>query len=212
MRGQRATRVVDQRGRGWRNVPGALAMSVIATAAALGAPNQAHADSRATITYGVGQIADVSRACTDQNAEVEQATDASGRYVYELWMGCKGIGFARSTDGGHHFGPPISVPGSVASSWDPALAVAADGTVYASFMITREGYTFPVVSASFNHGVSFPQVTSLVPPIRRNWGDRDFIAIAPDGAVYVTWDYGPIAAAVTYICIPPAAAPSQTET
>ena len=41
-----------------------------------------------------------------------------------------------------------------------------------------------------------------MPPIRKNWGDRDFIAVAPDGAVYVTWDYGPSAAAVTYICSP----------
>jgi hypothetical protein len=202
MRGQRALRARDHRGLGWRRLPCAVAMSVIAIAAALGVPTRAPAASRSPITYSVSQIADVSRACTDQNAEVEQATDASGRYVYELWMGCKGIGFARSTDGGHHFGLPLNVPGSVASSWDPALAVATRGTVYVSFMITRKGYTFPVVAASFNHGLTFPQVTSLVPPIRQNWGDRDFIAVAPDGAIYVTWDYGPSAAAVTYICNP----------
>jgi hypothetical protein len=202
MRGQRATRARGRRGRGWRKLPSAVAMTVIAAAAALGVPTRAPAASRSPITYSVSAIADVSRACTDQNAEVEQATDASGRYVYELWMGCKGIAFARSADGGHHFSSPINVPGSVASSWDPALAVAPNGTVYASFMITRKGFTYPVVAASLNHGVTFPQVASLVPPITQNWGDRDFIAVAPDGAIYVTWDYGPSAAAVTYICNP----------
>jgi hypothetical protein len=36
--------------------------------------------------------------------------------------------------------------------------------------------------------------------VKKNWGDRDFIAVGPDGSVYVTWDYGPSAAAVTDIC------------
>ena len=176
-------------------------ISMLVAAAALGVPTPVPA-AGATTTYTVSPVADVSRGCAGQNAEVEQAADRSGRYVYELWMGCKGIAFARSADGGHHFSSPINPPGSVASSWDPALAVAPNGTVYASFMITRKGYTYPVVAASFDHGVTFSQVTSLVPPVRKNWGDRDFIAVAPDGAIYVTWDYGPSAAAVTYICNP----------
>jgi hypothetical protein len=201
MQGQRAPQAGAHRRAGGRNLLCTVAMSVLAVTAALGFPTHVPAAVGAT-TYSVGQIADVSRGCTGQNAEVEQAADRSGRYVYELWMGCHGIGFARSADGGRHFSSPINPPGSVASSWDPALAVAPNGTVYASFMITRKGYTYPVVAASFNHGVSFAQVTSLVPPIRKNWGDRDFIAVAPDGAIYVTWDYGPSAAAVTYICNP----------
>src|SRR5580693_1022969 len=48
--------------------------------------------------------------------------------------------------------------------------------------------------------MSFSQVSSLVPPDRKNWGDRDFIAVGPDGTVYVTWDYGPERTSVTYIC------------
>jgi BNR/Asp-box repeat len=202
MRGQRAARASDHCQLRWRKAPCAVAMSVIAIAAALGVPTRAPAASRSTSTYSVSQIAEVSRGCSDQNAEVEQATDPSGRFVYELWMGCKGIAFARSADGGHHFGLPLNVAGSVASSWDPALAVAPNGSVYASFMIAGKGYTYPVVAASFDHGVTFSQVSSLVPPIRKNWGDRDFIAVAPNGSVYVTWDYGPSAAAVTYICNP----------
>src|SRR5260370_19698546 len=118
-------------------------------------------------------------------------------------MGCKGIAFARSADGGRSFGTPISVPGSVGSNlnaWDPAVAGAPDGTVYASFMRAKGGQWYPVVAASFNHGASFRQVASLVPPDRKNWGDRDFIAVGPDGTVYVTWDYGPERTSVTYIC------------
>lgn len=155
------------------------------------------------ISYTVSRITDVSASCPGQNAEVEQAVDARLGYVYEIWMGCRGIAFARSTDGGRRFGTPISVPGSVGSNvnaWDPAVAVAPDGTVYASFMLAKGGQWYPVVAASFDHGASFPQVSSLLPPDRKNWGDRDFIAVGPDGTVYVTWDYGPERTSVTYIC------------
>jgi hypothetical protein len=57
-----------------------------------------------------------------------------------------------------------------------------------------------VVAASFDHGASFEQVSALVPPDQKNWGDRDFIAVGPDGTVYVTWDYGPERTSVSYIC------------
>jgi hypothetical protein len=40
----------------------------------------------------------------------------------------------------------------------------------------------------------------LIPPDKKNWGDRDFIAVGPDGSVYVTWDYGPSAATLTFLC------------
>src|SRR5438876_4085347 len=85
----------------------------------------------------VSRTAAVSR-CPGQNAEPEQAVD--GRYVYEAWIGCRqGIGFARSVNGGRKFGPSRPVPGSAAPhgfrGWDPAVAVAPDGTVYVSYMI-----------------------------------------------------------------------------
>src|SRR5581483_4846024 len=37
-------------------------------------------------------------------------------------------------------------------------------------------------------------------PDEKNWGDRDFIAVGPDGTVYLTWDYGPSRASVTELC------------
>lgn len=156
----------------------------------------------AGVSTVVGPVVDVS-ACNGQNAEVEQAVDSSLGYVYESWMGCRGIAFARSLDGGRTFEAPISVPGSVGSnynSWDPAVAVGPDGTVYAAFMLGHSSQWYPVVAASFDHGATFRQVTELVPPDERNWGDRDFIAVGPDGTVYVTWDYGPSRKTVTFVC------------
>src|SRR5713226_6016761 len=153
--------------------------------------------------FAVGPITNLSASCSGQNAEVEQAVDPKIGYAYEDWMGCRGIAFVRSTDRGLTFSEPISVPGSVGSNvnaWDPAVTVAPDGTVYAAFMIAKASQWYPVVAASFDHGVTFPQVSSVVPPDAKNWGDREFIAVGPDGTVYVTWDYGPERTSVTFIC------------
>ena len=67
-------------------------------------------------------------------------------------------------------------------------------------MTQKNGQAYPVVGASFDHRASFPQTTSLIPPDRKNWGDRDFIAVGPDGSVYVTWDYGPTTSTLTTVC------------
>jgi len=74
-------------------------------------------------SYTIGPVTDISASCSSQNAEVEQAVDPKLGYVYEEWMGCRGIAFARSTDGGATFQTPISVPGSIGSNlntWDPS--------------------------------------------------------------------------------------------
>jgi hypothetical protein len=141
-------------------------------------------------------------ACPGQNAEIEQAVDPLRGFVYEEWMGCNNqIGFATSFDGGLHFGKPVVLAGSV-GAWDPSVAVAPNGTVYAAFMNANSKHTFPVVEASFNYGRTFPQVRRLLPKPVNNWGDRDFIAVGPTGTLYLTWDYGPSAKDVTYICSP----------
>ena len=175
-----------------------IAMAAVAgPAGAIAAVPAGHGAS-----FQIGPITDVS-ACGGQNAEVEQAVDPTLGYVYEDWMGCKGIAFARSTDGGRTWNAPVNLPGTVGSNvntWDPAVAVAPDGTVYASFMLNRDGQFYPVVDASSDHAVSFTQSSSLIPPDPKNWGDRDFIAVGPDGTVYVTWDYGPERTSITSIC------------
>ena len=157
-----------------------------------------------SLTYSLAAVANVSGPCGGSlDAEVEQAVDPAVHYIYEAWMGCGGIAFARSTDRGIQFSDPIGVPGSVGStgnSWDPSVAVAPNGTVYVAFMRSTADFFEPVVVASFDHGLSFGQVSFLAPPEKQNWGDRDFIAVAPNGTVYLTWDYGPLRSDITYVC------------
>jgi hypothetical protein len=155
----------------------------------------------------VGPIATVSAGCgSGQNAEVQQAIDPTTGYLYEDWMGCGGIAFARSTDGGQAFLRPMALPGtsgsSVSASWDPAITVGPDGAVYAVFIVSKSSSYYPVVAKSTDHGASLTQVTSLLPPQNRNWGDRPFIAVDPGNptTVYVTWDYGPSRASINYLC------------
>jgi hypothetical protein len=173
---------------------GVLALAVLVPGAAGAAAQPGPAGP------AISPITEFSR-CAGQNNEIEQAVGPG--YVYEEFMGCGSpanqIGFATSADGGLHFGKPVVLPGS-SGAWDPALAVAPNGTVYAAFMSGNADHSFPVVEASFNHGNSFPQVRQLIPKKVGNWGDRDFIAVSPTGAVYLTWDYGPSAKQVTFIC------------
>jgi len=178
-------------------------LSAIATAAsALLAPTAAAA---ANLTYTASPVSQVSAGCSGQNAEVEQATDPARNYVYEEWMGCGGIAFSRSTNGGHTFSSPVSVPGSVGSSvnsWDPAVVVGSDGVVYAAFMRAKDADWYPVVATSYDHGVTFTQVAYLLPPDHKNWGDREFLAVDPThpNIVYLTYDYGPNRTSVTFLC------------
>jgi hypothetical protein len=139
----------------------------------------------------------VSGACSGQNAEVVEAT--ASPYVYQAWIGCGGIGYARSTDSGATYSAAVEVPGS-GGGWDPSLAVGPIGTVYVAFMLSSGGYSYPVVEASFDQGATFTQSTSLKPSTSGNYGDRDFIAVARDGTIYVTWDYGPDASNVKLVC------------
>ncbi len=146
----------------------------------------------------------VSR-CAAKTGNAEPIQAVQGRYVYEAWMGCGSfrIGFARSTDGGRKFGPakPVlspDLPGGVVE-WDPAVAVASNGMVYVSYMTrpldaSHGDPNVPAVAVSVDHGKTFTRVSTLPPPdstTSANFGDRDFVAVGPDGTVYVTWDYGP---------------------
>ncbi|MGW2256235.1 hypothetical protein ACWCXH_39850 [Kitasatospora sp. NPDC001660] len=154
--------------------------------------------------YSTSTPTNISAPCAGQNAETIQAVDPTVNAVYDTWIGCKGIGFAASLDGGATFGAPATLPGSVGQNgsrtWDPAITVAPNGTVYAAFMVSRAGQTYPVIDVSTDHGATFKTVGQINPPDANNWGDRDFIAAGPDGTLYLTWDYGPSAAAVTFVC------------
>jgi hypothetical protein len=166
-------------------------------------------------TSGGPRAMRVSRCPGPTNAEVIQAVD--GRYVYEAWIGCnRRIGFARSVDGGRTFGPSRAVRGSHRNgshTWDPALAVAPDGTVYVAYMVgPAEGASNgstpmrPAVAVSDDHGGSFDRVSTLPVPATKkgvgSWGDRPFIAVGPKGTLYVTWDYGPRRDQVRIVCPP----------
>ena len=145
----------------------------------------------------------ISAGCPGNSSEVEEAF-APPSYIYAEWIGCGGIGFARSTDFGQHFAAAMTVPGSRGFSWDPAITVAADGTVYAAFMhsatLGSSTSYFPVVAVSHDHGLTFAQVHRDLPPVPGNWGDRDFIAAGPAGQLYLTWDYGPSLGAIKTLC------------
>jgi hypothetical protein len=183
----------------YRFMSGALLSTLALGLAPAMAPAQAVTAGPRPARPVLSAVTIVSKHCPGQNASVETAADSTGRHVYDAWMGCGGIGFARSTDGGLRFKPPVTLPAS-SGAFDPAVAVAPDGTVYVAFMKQTAHHQFPVVVASFDRGRSFPQVARLVPRHRDNFGGRPFIAAGQNGTVYLSWDYGPSATAVSYIC------------
>lgn len=153
------------------------------------------------VTYSVGAITKVSVGCPG-TGDISDAVDPARGIVYVEFEGCdkdNGIGFARSTDDGRSFAAPVALPGSN-GGWDPSVAVAPDGTLYAAFMNTLGHRTYPVVDVSHDHGRNFTVEQTLRPKAHRNWGDADYIAVSSKGALYVAWDYGPSNAEVRSKC------------
>jgi hypothetical protein len=155
-----------------------------------------------------GPVRQISRTCTAApvgNAESETASDPRHGYVYDVWISCGQIGFARSADSGHTWSRAIDVPRREPASnpsWDPAIAVGPAGTVYVAFMVvnvTTKTY-FPVVDISTDHGRTFS--VHKLPAPAGDFGDRDFIAVGPRGQIYVTWDFGPTVEGVKETCFP----------
>lgn len=137
-------------------------------------------------------LADAPCNSSYANAEVVEAWDPVASVLYELWIGCGGIGFSRSVDGGYSFEAAFAVPGSTTgASWDPALAVAPNGTVYAAFMLNNGTGDSPAVAWSYDHGQSFAGWTEIYPATTGEFSDRDYIAVAPNGTVFVSWDLSP---------------------
>jgi hypothetical protein len=149
------------------------------------------------LLQGEGRI--VSPELGPGNTEVQQAIDPATGYVYEAWIGCNGIGFARSTDGGESFESPYMIPGSGGSaSWDPAIAVSGDGVVYVSFIEEQRCFacfgitgSAPFVAVSRDHGATFSTAKEVTnfndTQLGNELSDRTYIAVAPSGVVYVTF-------------------------
>jgi hypothetical protein len=162
--------------------------------------------------------------------QVAQARDPITGYLYEAFIGCGGIGFSRSVNGGYTFQPAYQIPDSGphlitnpdgnpndtcvnglprgtippprpiscsqnASAWDPGIAVAPNGTIYVLYMIGfTDGYlpgAQPAVAWSDNDGVSFQGYANVTTWVNATYDDRPSIAVAPNGTVYVAWDYAP---------------------
>jgi hypothetical protein len=181
----------------------ALSALILAAATACTTTPASHRATRAPSAAPAGPritpMTDISAGCRGNSSEVEEAFAPPG-YVYAEWIGCGGIGFARSADSGRHFGAALTVPGSHGFSWDPAVTVAGDGTVYAAFMHSSGRSNYPVIAVSHDHGATFTQVHDDLPPAPGNWGDRDFIAAGRGGQLFLTWDYGPSARQVKTLC------------
>jgi hypothetical protein len=142
------------------------------------------------------------------NAEVESAVDPTNGYIYDEWIGCGGIGFSRSTDGGATFGSPSTILGSADSypdfSWDPSIAVNGSGVIYAAFMRSSSGTSAyggrPVVAISYDHGLTFSRAVNVSSFNSTEFSDRDFIAVSSNGTIYVTWDFALNASLVSSSC------------
>jgi hypothetical protein len=157
----------------------------------------------ASIRYSVGPISDVSVGCPG-TGDISEAVDRTNDYVYQEFEGCDhddGVGFARSTNGGDSYAPPVALPGSN-GGWDPWLAVAPDGTLYAGFMNTDDHFTYPIIDVSHDYGRTFSVNKSLRPAQDHNWGDADYLAVGSNGTLYVAWDYGPSNSEVRSRCSP----------
>ncbi len=155
----------------------------------------------AAVGYAVGPISDVSNGCPE-TGDVEEATDPARGYVYVAFEGCdhdNAIGFVRSADAGTSYSQPVALPGSK-GGWDPSLAVAPDGTLYVAFMTTAAHHEYPIIDVSRDDGQTFTVENSLRPAQPGNWGDAEYIAVAPDGTLYVAWAYGPSKAKVRERC------------
>jgi hypothetical protein len=145
-----------------------------------------------SVRYSVGPISNVSVGCPG-TGDISDSVDRTRNYAYQEFEGCDhhdGIGFARSTDGGDRYTRPVALPGSN-GGWDPWLAVAPNGTLYAGFMKTIDHSTYPVIDVSNDYGRTFRVEQTLRPTHDHNWGDADYLAVGSNGTLYVAWDYGP---------------------
>jgi len=177
------------------------ALRTIALMVLIGAIAMGVASSARAVGYSVGQITEVSSGCPE-TGDVSEAADPPRGDVYVAFEGCdhdNAIGFVRSTDAGAGYSEPVALPGSQ-GGWDPSVAVAPDGTLYVAFMNTADRREYPLIDVSHDQGRTFTVESSLQPQQAGNWGDAEYIAVAPDGTLYVAWAYGPSKSEVRERC------------
>src|SRR3989440_111693 len=165
-------------------------LGLIAAAALFGATPAFSAST----AYTIGPVIDISASCSSQNAEVEQAVDQKLGYVYETWMGCRGIAFARSTDGGKTFAAPVSVPGSIGSNIntrEPAVTGGPCGTVY-----------YVVMQKSTDQGKTFGPMSYISPGFPASGGDSAPLVVEPNGRIDVLYQGYHITDTTTYAMEP----------
>ncbi len=139
----------------------------------------------------------VSSNSSGTNAEVEQAYDPASGIIYETWIANFSIGFALSTNKGTTFTGQKIIPGSAVVaysvySWDPSISLFQNGTIAIGFMHEfSNGSISPVVDLSFNRGTTFPVSSVVYRTTSSSFSDRDFVAVAPNGTIYVTWNFAP---------------------
>jgi len=137
----------------------------------------------------------------DDYWEPTTAADPHSGYVYQAVTGigshecaqhnCPGTSILvrASSDGGATWGPFVFVCGiackNVGWQFDPELAVAADGTVYAAWLNTFDPGT--VVSKSYDHGRTWTTPVTTNGDLKYN--DKPILAISPSGKdVYLAFN------------------------
>jgi hypothetical protein len=174
------------------------ASGVAATVVALAAIAAAGAPAASAPSFASEQLAGT---LADDNWEPTTAADPSSSYVYQAVTGigahecdqhnCPGTSILvrASSDAGTTWGPFVFVCGiackNVGWQFDPELAVANDGTVYAAWLNTFNPGT--VLSKSYDHGRTW------TPPVTMNgslsYNDKPILAISPSGKdVYLAFN------------------------
>jgi hypothetical protein len=173
----------------WRTLLLVLVGLVLSAGAAPAAPQPSFSDEQS-----VG-------ALSDDFWEPTTAADAHSSYVYQAVTAigshdctshnCPGtsIKLRASSDGGSIWGPLVFVCGATCKNvgwqFDPELAVAADGTLYAAWLNTFNPGT--VLSKSFDHGRTWTTPVTMNGAL--NYNDKPTLVVSPSGKdVYLTFD------------------------
>jgi hypothetical protein len=174
------------------------ALLVLLASGAFGVGSAVAAPSASAPSFTSEQLAGT---LADDYWEPTTATDPRSSYVYQAVTGigshecahhnCPGTSILvrASSDGGATWGPFVFVCGvackNVGWQFDPQLAVATDGTVYAAWLNTFNPGT--VLSKSFDHGRTWTTPVTMNDGLTYN--DKPILAISPSGKdVYLAFN------------------------